>query len=839
MSGNDREKDFLKRLWATFQVEAQEHIKAISSGLLELEKSRSIENQSKIIETIYRRAHSLKGSSRAVDLTAIETICQSLESIFKEFKYKGFPDSPEMFDGLQRAVDAVETIVTKQEEMDVTPIILELEQIKNLTFNNLSLPAKDQPNPPTGKHDYISSPSNLGGRFSQQDGLPLVINTFNTQPEQLKEHVEKTIKETKTDPSQEMVITHRDTRKQTITETLVEPVKEDVEKKSREPLKLSGRKTESDTTIRVTSDKLDRLMLQSEEMIFMKLALNHRISELKEMSALLRDLKKRRSKMDLILKSLRKSKPGSSGSEEFKSLSEYVDYHRASMKLVQGKLNHVMKSLQTDQRIFNGLLNTHMDDIRKTLMLPFSSLTEGFPRMVRDISRQNSKEAELVIHGNEIEIDKRILEEMKDPLVHLIRNALDHGLELPAERLKKAKPACGRITLDISRKESDKVEIVISDDGGGIQLERIKSKALSSGYYNAEEIEQVSDFDLMNLIFDSEFSTSPIITDLSGRGLGLAIVCEKVEKLGGRIGLESIPGKGTIFRILLHTTLATFRGILVESAGHRFIIPTLNVEQVLNIQPKEIRTVENRETIYWGNEILSFVRLDDVLRLNVLKAAKEFSGFYRVVILGVGDRRIAFQVDEVLNEEEILVKGLGKQLVRVRNISGATVLGSGDVVLILYAVDLLKSVVSISSSPRKIPEISGAEGEKMHEVPTTNKSILVVEDSITSRMLLKNILESTGYDVRVAVDGMDGWIAVKEKSFDLVVLDVEMPGMSGFELTEKIRQDRNLNKIPVVLVTALESREDRERGIEVGADAYIVKSSFDQSNLLDVVRKLI
>ena len=204
-----------------------------------------------------------------------------------------------------------------------------------------------------------------------------------------------------------------------------------------------------------------------------------------------------------------------------------------------------------------------------------------------------------------------------------------------------------------------------------------------------------------------------------------------------------------------------------------------------------------------------------------------------MVVLGAGDRQIAFQVDNVLDEEEVLVKELGKQLTRVKNISGATVLGSGEVVPILNVVDLLKSAVSTASAaPTAKPLSPGAPG-KIHR-----KSVLVVEDSITSRMLLKNILETAGYHVEVAVDGMEGWHTLKEKPFDLAVLDVDMPGMSGFELTEKIRGNKRLHQLPVVLVTALESRQDREKGIDIGADAYIIKSSFDQSNLLDIVKKL-
>jgi two-component system chemotaxis sensor kinase CheA len=767
MSISEREKEFLKRLKVTFKTEAQEHINAIASGLLDLEKGPGKEKQDQILETIYRQVHSLKGSARAVDLNAIETICQSLESIFKEFKYREIPSSPRLFDILQQAMDTIDALISTQEEIDISGIIRELAMI--------------QPDQLEVKPGKIVEPSKADSRSQMES------------PPQGK----------------------RFTRQGCLTPA---PEKE-------KPIETTA------NTIRIPTEKLDRLLLQAEEMIFMKLAINRRMIELKEMIPLFTDLEKKREVVTPILKSLqRKPGKGSSGCEK---VLEYFEYSDTRQRECQSKINRVSKALEVDQRIFAGMVNSHLEDIRKTLMLPFSTLTESFPRMVRDLARQKEKEIELVIKGQEIEIDKRILEEMKSPLIHLVRNAVDHGIEAPGQRTRWKKPGKGLVMVIISQQEGNKVEILVSDDGIGIDLEKVKAKAISTGLVSAEEIERLAEQEILSLIFNSEFSTSPIITDLSGRGLGLAIAREKVEKLGGQITLESKWGQGTTFRILLQATLATFRGILVESAKQKFIIPTLNVEKVLRIHSHYIKTVQNRETIKVGNDIISYVRLEEVLQLPVSPSAPNSSKNIRVVILAAGDKRIAFQVDDVLDEEEVLVKDLGKQLSRVKNIAGATVLGSGEIVPILNVVDLIKSAVAAASTaPSRKPS-------KAPDAAVDKKSILVVEDSITSRMLLKNILETGGYRVRVAVDGMDGWIAVKEGKFDLVVSDVDMPGMNGFELTEKIRQDKNLEELPVVLVTAMESREDREKGIDVGAEGYIVKSSFDQSNLLDVIKKLI
>jgi two-component system chemotaxis sensor kinase CheA len=283
-------------------------------------------------------------------------------------------------------------------------------------------------------------------------------------------------------------------------------------------------------------------------------------------------------------------------------------------------------------------------------------------------------------------------------------------------------------------------------------------------------------------------------------------------------------------------TLATFRGVLVQTEGQVFVVPTINVERVLRVSREDIKTVENRETIQLDGQVLSAVRLGHALglpvhRSNTMAASVVVDSHIPVVVVALADQRMAFLVDEVLDEHQVLVKSLGRQLGRVRNLAGATVLSTGKVVPVLNVSDLMKSAVRTSATARST---TGAE-----EAQARKGNIMVAEDSITSRTLLKNILETAGYRVTTAVDGMDALTQVRSNEFDLVVSDVDMPRMNGFELTEKIRADKKLGELPVVLVTALESREDRERGIEAGANAYIVKSSFDQSNLLEVVKKLI
>jgi two-component system, chemotaxis family, sensor kinase CheA len=289
---------------------------------------------------------------------------------------------------------------------------------------------------------------------------------------------------------------------------------------------------------------------------------------------------------------------------------------------------------------------------------------------------------------------------------------------------------------------------------------------------------------------------------------------------------------GTTFRLVLPLTLAVLRGVVVRVGEHCFVVPTMHVERVVRVNQADIKTVENRETILVHGQAISLVRLDDALELPRRRTSDDGANSVLVMVLAAAEKRMAFMVDGVLQEQEVLMKHLGKQLSRVRNIAGVTVLGTGQAVLILNVFDLLSSAVRASGA-------GGRRTAAPKEETAPRKSILVVEDSITARTLLRNILEAAGYEVATAVDGVDGFTRLRSGAFELVVSDVDMPRMTGFDLTAKIRSDPKLAEVPVVLVTALESREDRERGIEVGANAYIVKQSFDQSNLLEAIRRLI
>lgn len=771
------EQEFLSELRKVFAIEAEEHLQTIVAGLINIENKNDPVDYNHTIEVIYRAAHSLKGASRSVNMTDIGAVCQSLEYVFSAMKNGILTLGLGDFDTLHRTLDSISTMLASPLGEGDSAIDEILEPLERIVKSRKEFPKRQA--------SLQKEPSSADPVLVEPSGGPM--NALEGSDE----------------PNPAFV--------------------------SKEPLAMSE-------TIRVEATKLDTILLQAEELISIKLAGEQRISELIDILSLFGPWKKEWEKVGARARVAEqvqnKQKNERSGTDtEVSTLLESFDWSYSRLIEIEGKLESLRKVLYSDLRTNGMLVDRLLEGTKNVLLLPCSTLLQALPKMVRDISHQQNKEVELVIHGGEIEVDKRILEQIKDPLIHLVRNSIDHGIEKREVRLARNKPKIGMISIGISQVEGTKVQILITDDGGGIDPARVLENTVNHGLLSQEGANALDEQAALQLVFQSGVSTSDIITDISGRGLGMAIVKESVDKLGGDIAIETRKGQGTTFRICLPLTLATFRGILVREYGHIFTLPTSSVERVIRIRKDEVKSVENRETVAVEGVPLSLVRLGVVLELNPVTDGTEDQNWVTVVILKAGQIRMAFVVDRVLSEQEILIKGLGKQLVRVRNIAGATVLGSGQVVLVLNVVDLMKSAARVDKTASKVTLAAKAEVKR--------KKILIVEDSITARTLFKNILISAGFDVQAVVDGMEAWTSLKEKPFDLVVSDVEMPRMNGFDLTAKIRSEPKLAELPVILVTSLASRQDRERGVEVGADAYIVKSSFEQSNLLEVIRRLV
>jgi two-component system chemotaxis sensor kinase CheA len=771
-----KDKELLQRLLTTFRVEAEEHVTAISSGLVGLERAPSPEEQMEMIESVFREAHSLKGAARAVNLVKIEGTCQSLESLFAQLKAQEIALSPELFDQLHHAVDTLGVLLsaesTESARVDDSP---PLRQARIPNVPNTSVVAE-------ARLPAVQSAERTGSRT-------LTVR----QPEG-----------------------------------------------GAEPGHLGDQKQGSET-LRVPAIKLDALLRQAEELIPAKATAAQRVAELREISQALLSWETEWRKIRPHARALpslvggehRSNERSHSSSRQAAArtrtvkVTSFLDRNENALNSIRQKVTKLTKHLEYDRRALDRRVDDLVEDMKQVSMLPFAVLLEFLPKLVRDLCRDCGKDAELTVIGGEIEIDRRILEEMKDPLVHLIRNCIDHGIETPKQRKERGKPPRATIRVAIFLKSADKVEIVVSDDGAGINVQKVQAASLRLGLFSQKDAATMDEQQTIGFVFKSGLSTSPMITEVSGRGLGLAIVREKAEKISGTVSVETKPGSGTTFRLLLPLTLARFRGVLVRVGESLFVLPTRHVQRVLRLNQDEIKSAENRETIQIADRATSAVRLGDVLGINQANTDADPKRKIPVLVLAWAGEQIGFFVDEILDEQEVLVKSLGKQLPRVRNIAGATVLATGKVLPVLNVADLMHSAVKMTP----INAASAAE-----EAP---KFILVAEDSITSRTLLKNILEFAGYKVKTAIDGAEALTVLATEAFDLVVSDVEMPRMSGFDLTARIRADKRLAQLPVVLVTALDSREDRERGVDVGASAYIVKGSFDQGNLLEVVRRLI
>lgn len=582
-------------------------------------------------------------------------------------------------------------------------------------------------------------------------------------------------------------------------------------------------------SVRVATFKVDSVLREAEELIPAKAAVTHRLGQLRDIySSLLsweEEWKKARPQTRALQRFLEGQ--GSGGGKplsQFSNIVPLLERNESTLQSIRTQFATFRRNHERDGRALDRKMADLVTDARHLSMLPFSSILEAFPKLVRDLCRDCGKNAELLIDGNAIEADRRILEEIKDPLMHLVRNCIDHGIEHPHERTLKQKAAKARIAITISPYSGSRIEIVVRDDGGGVDAQKVRMAAIKLGLVPEAHAHEMSDRESLSLVFRSGLSTSPTITEVSGRGLGLAIVQDKVETLGGSVSLETGAGVGTTVRLVLPPTMATFRGIVVRVAEQVFVLPSMNVRRVLRVDWGGVKSVESRETVQLDGAAIPLVRLSSILGIGVKASMADTVRKTPAVLLAWADQQIVILVDEVLKEQEIIVKSLGKELARARNIQGATILDAGKVAAVLNVADLFRSATAVGTS---------VVAEKKP------KSILIAEDSITTRTLLKNVFESAGYSVRSAADGAEAFAALQVQGFDLLVSDVDMPGLNGFDLTAKLRADRALSELPVVLVTGLESAQDRERGLDVGANAYIVKSSFDQSNLLEVVERLI
>jgi len=606
-----------------------------------------------------------------------------------------------------------------------------------------------------------------------------------------------------------------------------------IEKKAEENKQIStpfeNKKIKITEQLRVSADKIENLLIQSEELLPNKQTILAHHSELASMLLLFEIWRKKWVKNRLnyskLLAETTADENDSKIIDRLKPLLNFVEYNEDFVTDIEGLINELEKSVLNNYNDLNNKLFKLNSEVRSVLMLPFTALTEQFPVMVRDIASQLGKEVIFSTFGDSLKIDKRVLDELKDPFIHILRNALDHGIETPDERIKLNKPVSGKITLSICSVEGNNVQIIIEDDGNGIDPEKLKASEIKNNIKTQKELENLSNAEVLNLIFESDLSTSKVITDLSGRGLGMAIFKEKIEKLSGSYSVESKLKEGTKITLTLPLSVATVRGLCIKVGNIPFYIKTSELIAAVRIHKDGIITVENTSTIAYENRHIGLVLLSDILNVK----SKSHDSQIIVVLCKYGTKELGIIVDEVIEEEEILIKSFNKQIKKLKYYEAASITADGTVIPLLNVEAIFKSASkgNVLNTPLTIKD------------EETIKNILVVDDSITSRLLIKDILENSGYKVKACVDGKEAWTEFRQDHYHLVVSDVEMPRMNGFELTKLIKLSEKYSQIPVVLVTGLSKKEDMEKGIDAGADAYIVKSDFEQSNLLQTVERLI
>lgn len=508
--------------------------------------------------------------------------------------------------------------------------------------------------------------------------------------------------------------------------------------------------------------------------------------------------------------------------KELSSKPEIVACPAESVKTAMRELVKVNESI-------DFLSRQMQDEAMRIRMVPVSYLFNSFPRAMRDLADSKGKKVKFLMEGQDTQLDKAILDQLKEPLMHILRNAIDHGIEEESIRQSNKKDLAGTVKLTASR-EGSHVIIEVSDDGAGIDNDKVKEQAVKKGLISKDKAGEIANEQVFQILFTPGFSTRQEVTETSGRGVGLDVVRDSMAQLKGMVEVVSERGLGTRFILRLPLTLAITESLLVSAGSETFAIPVDTVIETMRINPEHIKTVESKDAITVRKQILPLVRLTDIFGLP-RKGIFE-KRYMPVIIVQSVEKKIGLLVDRLLGRQEIVSKPIGHPLKEIKNISGATILGDGRAILILdipYIIESAEGVIIKQAAAK--PKAVKASKKK--------KSILLAEDVLTTAMLEKNILESVGYSVVIARDGQEALERASQETFDLVITDILMPRMDGFQLTEKLRKDKMYKDVPVIIVTTRESDADKRRGLEAGADAYILKSEFTSEGLLNTIERLI
>ena len=829
-----------------FRMEAESHTATLSTGLVALEGTSATPQ---VIEPLMRAAHSLKGAARIVGLDSAGRVAHVMEDCFVAAQKGKLVLQPGHIDTLLRGVDILVQISELAEAeleawqsdhaAEIDSLVEELTAIKE----GRAEPPREVTTPPASALSIPPAPVREGEAPPEPhtahgspdpspptEGLP--EPSPGTESFQLELGPKREPAPAPPSP---------------LTEGLPEPSPETDSHPVREPARPpnaaartpngSPAAPTSSGVVRVTAESLSRLMGLAGE----ALVQSHRLRPLVDA------LWRLRSRQIGLLEDLQILEdrftengtltvgPDANGRSRLSAAGhDRLAKARARAAEDLQSLAETVESIETFARMSEDLSSRLHHEVLASRMRPLADGIRGFPRLVRDLARELGKQARFEVIGESTGVDRDILDRLEAPLNHVIRNALDHGIESPEERLTAGKPPMATIRLEAHHR-AGMLQIVLSDDGRGIDLERLRAKVVDRGLTTAAMARQLSEPELLDFLFLPGFSTKDQVTAVSGRGVGLDVVQNMVQSVRGTVRVASRPGKGTRFILQLPITISVIRALLVEIAGEPYAFPLSRIDRILNVDRKDIRDMEGKPHILLDDHLVGLVDATRVLDLADEHTDHEGETL-PVVVASDRGHRFAIVVDRFLGERDLRVSPLDARLGKVPNISSSSVLENDWPVLIVDVEDLIRSIDNLLSGRRLGKLAAELAAAYQHRAP---KRILVVDDSITVRELERQLLESRGYVVDIAVDGLDGWNAIRSTRYDLVVSDVDMPRMDGIQFVRHIKDDTRLQSIPVVVVSYKDREEDRIRGLDAGANAYLTKSSFHDQTFLSTVADLI
>ncbi|MGK7885522.1 MAG: response regulator [Crocosphaera sp.] len=813
-----------------FSLEVETQGEVLNDHLLTLENQRQDSSDAQgsisLLEALMRASHSIKGAARIVQIEPAVKIAHVMEDCFMAAMEGKIALTPNNIDFLLQGVDFLQ-LVGKVEQDEFNTWLSEqeanAEKIVEAIASILNPQQTDTTQETEDDDDTLSQFDLSLDDIFPEDGEDTIL--FSPDSKAAANFLQEPSSDSETSDTEE-VMSWVDEEEEEVTD--LNSLTSDSSLMDSEEMipttslmSASGTANSKDRFVRVSTDNLNRLMgLAGESLV--------EATALVPLSESFLNLKKSQLELSQLLEQLQVNLVQTPLSKETENyLSDLVHKERECRAILNDRLNALeqfsYRSFNLSDRLYREVIATHMR--------PFEEGVSSFPRMVRDLARQLKKRVKLEIIGKLTMVDRDILRKLEAPLTQILRNAIDHGIEFPDERVAQGKPPEGTISLEANHRFG-MLSITISDDGKGIDLDKLRASIVKKGLVTEEMSRELNEAELMEFIFLPNFSTANQVTEISGRGVGLNIAKTMVQEVGGNLQAISKPGKGMNFHFQLPLTLSVIRTLLVEIAGEPYAFPLSRIEKILTLNFEDIYSVENRQYFTLNNQNIGLVRAEQVLELTSNSTPKEPLS---VIVVSDQMNRYGLVIDRFLEEKSLVVRPLDPRLGKVQDITGAALLEDGSPILIIDVLDLVRSLDKILANI-SINHVKTKEEKNWHQ---SSKKILVVDDSITVREMERKLLENKGYKVDVAVDGMEGWNAVRVGHYDLVISDIDMPRMNGIKLVHNIKSNPQLKSTPVIIVSYKDREEDRLQGLEVGADYYLTKSSFHDDTLINAVIDLI